>query len=302
MKRPPVIIILFCLYMTLPVMTTAQYYYHNEKYYENDLVIELGASAGIINAMTDLGGRKGTGKGFIKDLNLKTSKPSFGFYILGMYKEAIGVRLEGSFGQVRAYDSILKNVAPSTFGRYERNLSFRSSIRDFQLAVEVHPLFFRHYGENEAPYWSPYAIAGIGYFSFNPEAELNGRWHALQPLRTEGQGFAEYPDRKPYKLSQINIPVGIGVRYEINSFLNARLEVVHRFLMTDYLDDVSETDFADPSLFYNYLSPAQAAVAEQLSNRSLPGSKVFQRGDPKDNDSFFTIQLKIGATIQSSRR
>ncbi|MBL7742944.1 MAG: hypothetical protein JNN00_05645 [Chitinophagaceae bacterium] len=301
MKRSPKAVIV-CLFMIQAFTSWAQYYYHNSKYYETDLVFELGGSAGIMNAMTDLGGKKGIGKGFIKDLNLKTSKPSFSIYALAMYKDIMGIRLECTFGNILAYDSILKKIASSTFGRYERNLSFRSSIRDFQLVAEVHPLFFKHYEENEAPYWSPYVVAGIGYYTFNPEAQLNGRWYALQPLRTEGQGFAEYPDRKPYKLSQINIPVGIGVKYEVNSFLNARLEITHRFLMTDYLDDVSEKDYIDPALFYNYLSSSQAAVAEQLSNRSIIGFKVDQRGNPKDNDSFFTLQVKIGMTIRSARR
>jgi len=289
-----------CIVQAFP--SHAQYYYENSRYYGTDLAFEIGTSAGIMNSLTDLGGKKGIGKGFVKDLNIKNSKPGFSIYVIGMYKEAIGVRLEATFGNIKAYDSILKKVAPSTYLRYERNLSFRSSIRDIQLAAEIHPLFFKPYGENEAPYISPYLVAGIGVFTFSPEAELNGRWYALQPLHTEGQGFAEYPDRKPYKLTQINIPVGIGVKFEVNSFLNARLEIVQRFLMTDYLDDVSKKDYVDPALFYNYLSPAQVSVAEQLSNRSGAFFKDRQRGGPKDNDCFFTIQLKIGIAIRSARR
>ena len=34
-------------------------------------------------------------------------------------------------------------------------------------------------------------------------------------LHTEGEGFAEYPDRKEYKLKQINFPVGAGIKYKI---------------------------------------------------------------------------------------
>ncbi|HEY6502568.1 MAG TPA: hypothetical protein VIZ28_01215 [Chitinophagaceae bacterium] len=300
--RRSMALLLLSKFIVLAFSSHAQYYYHNDRYYGTEVALEVGGSVGIMNALTDLGGKKGIGKGFIKDLNLNTSKFSFGIYALVMYKEAIGVRLEGTFGNVQAYDSILKDVASSTYGRYERSLSFKSSITDIQLSAEVHPLFFKTFGENEAPYWSPYLVAGIGLFTFNPEAQLDGRWHALQPLRTEGQGFAEYPDRKSYKLTQVNFPVGIGVRYEINSFLNARLEVVHRFLMTDYLDDVSEETYIDPALFYNYLSPTQASVAERLSNRSGAFYKDGQRGDPKDNDSFFSVQLKIGVAIRSARR
>ena len=35
----------------------------------------------------------------------------------------------------------------------------------------------------------------------------------------------------------MNVPVGLGVRYELNSVLNLRAEFVYRVLFTDYLDD-----------------------------------------------------------------
>jgi hypothetical protein len=138
---------------------------------------------------------------------------------------------------------------------------------------------------------------------------LNGQWYSLQPLHLEGQGFAEYPDRKTYNLTQVNFIGGFGVKYEVNSFLNARLEFVHRFLTTDYLDDVSAYEFVDPSLFYSYLSPNQAAIAQQLYNRTNelnPGDITYtenlQRGDPRDKDSYFTIQLKLGFMLGRQRR
>ncbi len=218
-----------------------------------------------------------------------------------MYKEAIGARLEVTFGNVGSYDSILKKVGPSTYGRYERNLSFRSNITDIQLVAEVHPLLFKTYDEGEYPSLSPYFVAGLGFFSFNPEAQLNNQWYSLQPLHTEGQGFAEYPDRKTYKLGQFNIPLGIGIKYEITPVINARLEVVHRTLFTDYLDDVSNVDYIDPTLFSNYLSPAQASLAQQLYDRRISTVKNNQRGDPKDNDAFFTVQIKFGMTLRAKR-
>lgn len=285
----------------------AQYYYYNDKYYNNAVTLEIGGSAGIMNALTDIGGRKGVGKKFIKDLNWKNTKLSYGFYALAMYEGKVGLRFEGTFGEVASYDSILKSVKTTTFGRYERNLSFKSKIADFSLALEIHPLMFKSYDEDEPPTISPYGVIGLGYFSFDPQANLNGQWYALQPLRTEGQGFDEYPDRKPYKLSQVNFCAGLGIRYEVTPLVSARLEFNHRFLSTDYLDDVS-TDYVDPTLFFNYLPANRAAIAQQLFNRKGeldPGHNTQiadQRGNPENNDSYFTIQFKLGITLGRQRR
>ncbi|MCX8020880.1 MAG: hypothetical protein N2747_10340 [Chitinophagaceae bacterium] len=289
--------------------SNAQYYFYNDKYYYEDVVFEIGLTGGFMNSLTDLGGKKGIGKGFIKDYRWKTARPSYGFYAAANYRDILTGRLEGTFGEIVGYDSILKNVAASTFGRYERNLSFRSQISEIQLALELHPLFFKNYDiDEEPPRLSPYGVVGAGYFSFNPEANLNGQWYYLAPLRLEGQGMAEYPDRKPYKLKQLNLLGGIGLRYEINSFMMVRLEFLHRKLFTDYLDDVS-TDYINPALFGNYLSPSQAAIATQLYFRRnqinpadaqpLPGD---QRGDPKDMDCYFTVHAKVGFIIGRKRR
>ena len=285
----------------------AQNYYYNSRYYEGAVTAEFGGSIGMMNCLTDLGGKKGIGKGFIKDLNGKNSKPSYSIFVMGTWKYALGVRLEATFGSVQAADSVLKSVANTTGGRYERNLSFKSKIADFQLSLEIHPLFFRDYDEDKAPRISPYVVGGVGLFSFDPQAKLNGQWHSLQPLHTEGQGFLEYRQRKPYKLTQINFPVGLGVKYEVSSFLNVRLELVHRILTTDYLDDVS-TDYINPDLFPTYLPASLAFFARQLHDRQgeLNGSHIpapeSQRGDPKDKDAFFSIQLKLSMALGRQRR
>lgn len=286
----------------------AQYYFYNGGFYENNILVEVGGSIGGMNAFTDLGGRKGVGKKFVKDFNIRNTHLTGGAFIGLMYKNAIGFRAEATFGTVSAYDSILKKVAKSTNGRYERNLEFRSSITEISGLFEFHPfeMFVTYDEENFPPEVSPYLIAGIGYFHFNPQATLNGGLVDLQPLHTEGQGFAEYPRSKEYKLDQINFPVGIGARYDISSVLNIRLEMMYRFLNTDYLDDVSGK-YIDPSIFSNYLSGYRLNQALLLHDRHIPGAEYSTahpdgvRGNPKNNDGFITFSLKIGLTIGRER-
>lgn len=258
--------LLLLLLGPLSQAATAQYYFLNDRFYDNDWIVEAGGTMGIMNALTDLGGNKGIGKPFLKDLNLETTNLSGGVYFTGMYRSLIGVRLEACFGQVEGADSLLKDIRTSTFGRFERNLSFKSKISDVHVGVEFHPLFLPRYlsDEGDPPPFSPYVLAGVGFFAFEPKAELNGQWYSLQPLRTEGQGFPQYRDRKPYSLQQRNYHVGAGVRMELTNFIVARIEIDHRILTTDYLDDVSQDSYIEPTLFAQHLSPGRAAIASQI--------------------------------------
>ena len=125
-------------------------------------------------------------------------------------------------------------------------------------------------------------------------------------MSTEGQGFAEYPDRKPYKLNGISFPVGAGIKYELSPLVNLRAEFIYRPTNTDYLDDVS-TNYIDKSLYYNYFTGAKLNNALLLTDRqrgeylpqSLPGKK---RGNVKDKDNFFSFNLKVSINLGREKR
>ena len=179
----------------------------------------------------------------------------------------------------------LKTLKESTLGRYERNLSFKSTIFEISLITEIHPLYFKkYYPSDKLPRISPYLLGGIGYFVFNPQAKLNGNWVNLRPLSTEGQGFSEYPNRKFYKLKQINFPVGAGIKYKLSDQFNFSAECVYRILTTDYLDDVSTT-FIDPTLYQKYFTGDVIAQALALNDRAkeITPAHVTTIGDIRGN-------------------
>ncbi len=204
---------------------------------------------------------------------------------------------------MQSHDSLLVNVKETAIGRYNRNLSFRSPIREANLLLEFHPVdFFRVFDpDGIPPAFSPYIIGGVGYFHFNPQANLNGQWIDLRPLHTEGEGFSEYPDSKVYSLNQINFSYGIGIGYEITAHWNVRLEYLTRILNTDYLDDV-HGKYIDPSVFSKYLTGNDLTNALLLNRRIRPEAKPDQttqspgsiRGNSSNNDSYFTISFKVG--------
>ena len=148
----------------------------------------------------------------------------------------------------------------------------------------------------------------IAVFHFNPKGQyiapnVNPTWVELHPLRLVGQGMAEYPDRKEYSLTQLEMVMGGGVKYYLKESMYVGFEILHRKTFTDYVDDVS-TKYINPALFSTYLAPEQAAQARQLMYReNLYNPSVnrpiinTQRGDPKENDAFFSGLLRFGWRI-----
>jgi hypothetical protein len=75
-------------------------------------------------------------------------------------------------------------------------------------------------------------------------------------------------------------------------------------LFTDYLDDVHDK-YIDPAVFSKYLSGTQLDQALILNNRkradALPNQTTARpfgkRGNPLNNDSYFTVNVKVGFVI-----
>lgn len=102
-------------------------------------------------------------------------------------------------------------------------------------------------------------MGGVGVFHFNPQGSLtdaagNKTWYYLHPLRLEGQGMPEYPASKPYKLTQMNIPFGGGLKFFMSDRINVSLEFLYRKTFTDYIDDVSQR-YIDVNYYNKYLTP-----------------------------------------------
>ncbi len=292
--------------------TFAQYYYYDDNTYDTPLTFEGGVSLGTMNCLTDVGGNAGIGKKGLKDYRLGNTNFDASVYLSAVYKYAYGLRLEGTYGTVSASDANLKSVAASTNGRYERNLSFRSRIEELALVAEFYPLYiFVDWSQKEdrdPPKLSPYLLAGVGVFHFNPQAQDSvGNWVDLQPLHTEGEGFVQYPNRKQYSLTQINFPVGIGLKYELSPRINLRAELMWRILQTDYLDDVSTTyiDPADYKDIRNNFPQSEVAEADyfysrnknQSPNPSINTHTGGIRGDSKNNDTYFSVNVKVGISF-----
>lgn len=273
---------------------------------------EIGLNFGPTFFLGDLGGNRGYGTKFIKDVNLELTKMMKGAYITFYPSAAVGFRLAGQFTYVAGDDALITTKDWPALSRKQRNLNFRSRIWEAYGAVEFYPTLLKGIDnwDFKEPRIKPYGFFGIGIFHFNPEGSMtrNGvtTWHELQPLRTEGQGMAEYPDRKPYALTQLNIPMGCGVKIALSPSINTGIELLYRSTFTDYIDDVS-TNYIDPQYYDKYLTPDQADIARRISDKAVgivtPGLNRFrpgdQRGNPKNTDAYFSFLFKLGYSLNS---
>ncbi|MFH1319785.1 MAG: DUF6089 family protein [Bacteroidota bacterium] len=215
-------------------------------------------------------------------------KPSGGIIHRYIFNSHFAIKNSFLYGTLYGDDSKTNNIS-----QLKRNLHFKSSILDISTQLEFNFLPFeesiREYSlSHESKYlFSPYVFIGVSLFSFNPKAEVNDTWYELQPMGTEGQGTIAYSFKKKYSLTQLAIPIGCGIKFDISKKVNFAIEWGIRFSFTDYIDDVSTT-YADPIL----LRAERGQTAALLSDRSLYDTENSlsnvdrQRGNSKDNDKY----------------
>lgn len=284
--------------------------------YQPAYPFEVGVQLGTAMFLGDLGGQSGIGRPFLRDTDFRSIRPSlglFGRWNAGAYFSA---RLDLNFHMLYGDDNLASAGASGDFSgedptrgggddawfRYYRQLNFRSRVFEASISGEIIPYNFElGGGYQDYSVLSPYGVIGVGIFNFRPQGlSDDGAWVDLKPLKTEGQGLVD--GRVPYNLTQLNIPLGLGLKWTYNDTWSMALEVNHRLTFTDYIDDVS-TDYVDPQVFYDNMPIDQARLAERMARRSVEIDPGFingvvsnpgeQRGDPKDNDSWYTITLRF---------
>jgi len=169
-----------------------------------------------------------------------------------------------------------------------RNLSFKSNVIDFSIAGEYTILNL-----DKFPI-SPYVSAGVGVLFFNPYSEdASGNKQALPELGTEGQGLAGYPGF--YNTAALEFPLGVGLKHKISNNVTLGLEFNYRITRTDYLDDVSRVGYPDKALL-DARNPVTANFtwrSNEVGGGAYPKTTTLPRGNPDNNDGFFTTQLKL---------
>lgn len=239
---------------------------------------------------------------YFGDLNTRAKvnrpKMAVGAFFRKQFGNYVALRAAIHFAQL-GYSDVY-----NTHNEYQRrrNLSFNSNI--FELTVQGDFNFFRFVPADPYYNFTPYITLGVGVFSYDPYAFLNDRKVFLRPLGTEGQGTAEYPDRKPYNTMAICFPFGVGVKYALNPRMNIGFEAGYRFTMTDYLDDVSKTYVGADK--FPPLPDGNPSVAQLLQDRSFETGDVIgiegrQRGFSKQKDHYLIAEVTLSFNLTSYR-
>lgn len=243
--------------------------------------LRLNLFAGISNYQGDLQGKRFT---------LNQSQPAFGLGASYDLSNKFIARAGFTYGKVTGNDQ--KNTTAK--GIEFRNLSFKSTITEFHLGVEYN-LFDLSYRD-----MTPYAFVGAAVYHFNPYTrDATGNKVFLKPLSTEGQGLSQYPDRKPYNLTQFAVPFGLGVKVYMSERLQLGLELGLRKLFTDHLDDVS-TSYVDSATLYAARGPKAVELAyrggEVSGGPGYPADGA-QRGNSKYKDWYYFSGIRISYAL-----
>lgn len=221
-----------------------------------------------------------------KSVTLDQSRHAWGAGISYDINRHLALRAGFAWGKIGADDK--SNTSPAL---QARNLSFQSTVKEVHLVAEYSFLDLRYHK------LTPYVFGGLALYHFNPYTyDTLGAKIFLQPLGTEGQGLAGYPDRKTYKLTQFALPMGAGLRLRLYDNITLSYELGLRKLFTDYLDDVSST-YADQT----QLAAASGSTAVAMAYRGgeLKGGSTYPaegaiRGNPKLKDWYYMHGITIG--------
>lgn len=230
----------------------------------------------------------GGGSYYIGDLNpakhFVYSKPAFGAIFRYNLTTRYSLRFTATYGNVYGNDA----DSDDPF-QVQRNLSFESDILELAFGVEL-DLFKYRINDMKYPI-TPYFFYELAYFKMNPTGEMDGEDYSLQQLGTEGQGTG-LSDKNPYKLNQISVPLGIGVKFNLRARLAVSIEYGIRKTFTDYLDDVSG-NYVDPNLLASYNGSLAAAFSDRSLNDNGLSNAGFNRGNSSNKDwyTFYGVML-----------
>jgi Domain of unknown function (DUF6089) len=174
--------------------------------------------------------------------NFDPRQPQLGINAFVRYNinSAVSLKLGGLAGSVKAAD----NISADPYYLI-RNQSFKSSISELSLISEYN--FLNYSSKRKIINWTPYLFGGLTYYGFKPNARSGN-----------------------YKLNQLALPFGAGIKYEFKRPWTIEFEYGTRKLFTDYLDNLGD---------------------------NAPVGQKYRQGNPSTNDIYYNFSVSLSYTF-----
>jgi hypothetical protein len=175
----------------------------------------------------------------------RTLRPGFGLFAATLLSPYLSLRAGVNIGWLNGNDA--KYSSPAY--RQQRNFAFNSTIIELS-AVAVYNIIGSNGDRSQR--LTPYVFGGIGFNFLNTSVDysrFNAEYFSNETRVAEG--LAADIAHGPVRRMPV-IPLGVGLRYPINSSLSIALETNYRLFFTDYLDGFSKS--AGPEYKDHYYS------------------------------------------------
>lgn len=248
-------------------------------------------------------------------------------YALWQYQEGIQPDYNAAFSARYTFGTNLKARTDITYyeisgqdtkadersGRIPRDLHFRSRNWEAAFLVEYYYKPVKVYNITRE-FLNPYVFFGVGATTNQPKTQFRDQWVDLRPLRTENELYSDIV---------MVFPMGLGLKYKVNVYMDFFIEGNYRFTLSDYLDDISTYNISGyhEELIADYISgenPDRLRLSVRQERYLLPngepnvemirnsrGAPRRGSGDPRLDepearyDGYFT--LNFGAEIYFSQ-
>ena len=267
--------------------------------------LEYTVGAGASGFLGDLGGQDDVGQPLFYDLEPTTTRYAISAGARYFIKEKSAIRGMLSYARVRGDDALTRYEK-----RRYRNLHFKAPIIELSGVYEFHfirPRTLQLMGAESTRLFDgnrigAYVYGGAGLFFFNSKSKYDGKWYALKPLHTEGQGLPGGPE--PYSRFSLAFPLGGAAYILLNHNYTIGFDFGYRWTITDYIDDASGYYYNNDEINSRFGKLSAYFANPSTSLPDVPDREWYMenqpRGGSKGNDTYLFFQVTLSKPLTPS--
>ncbi|MGN0003267.1 MAG: DUF6089 family protein [Sphingobacterium composti] len=248
-------------------------------------------------------GANGSVTGYMGDIN--TSSPLYfknlggGLFVKYNLDPTWGIKLSANHLLISGDDQDFDNDFQQI-----RNLKFKNQLTEAALSIDFN--FLTYFDSRHKSKITPYLSAGLAVIKHNPYIYYDENKIYLRPLKLE---YDANSNSQIYNNLNVAVPLGIGIKYRLNSEWSIGVEAKYRIAFTDYLDNISR-EYATSVPIDIVIPNATVGVdgerrpfdqndwrylADPSNNLSINAGTA--RGDGKRKDGYMTAGITLTYTI-----